>query len=81
MRISSWSNSIATDRAFRNQGRLAGIEVSPRIPRKYHRGHVANVKWFTPHNAAKRNMIALAALVFPWPGGVGRHREHYDEAA
>jgi hypothetical protein len=51
------------------------------MPRKYHRGHVANVKWFTPHNAAKRNMIALAALVFPWPGGVGRHREHYDEAA
>jgi hypothetical protein len=23
-------------------------------------------------------MIAMAALVFPWPGGVGRHREHYD---
>ena len=42
--------------------------MSPRIPRKYHRGHVANVKRFTPHNAAKRNMIALAALVFPWPG-------------
>jgi hypothetical protein len=38
--------------------------VSPRIPIKYHRGHVANVKRFTPH---KRNMIALAALVFPWP--------------
>ena len=33
------------------------------MPGKYHRGHVANVKQFTPHNAAKRNMIALAAPV------------------
>jgi hypothetical protein len=52
------------------------------MPGKYHRSHVANVKWFTPHIAAKRNMIALAAPVFPWPRGCGngRHREHYDEA-
>jgi hypothetical protein len=55
--------------------------VSPRIPRKYHRGHVANVKRFTPHNAAKRNMIGWWRWYFPGRAvGVGRHREHYDEA-
>jgi hypothetical protein len=53
----------------RSAAKVTNRIASPRIARKYYGSDCRQCEAVhTPHNAAKRNMIALAALVFSWPG-------------